>query len=468
MIKFGTGGWRALIGDEFTRENICLLAQGLADKMKQENETAKGIVLGFDRRFLSDNAAGWVAEVFAGNGITVHFINRFAPTPLIMFTVKTLDTAYGMAITASHNPAAYNGIKVFTRGGRDASAEVTADLEVYTQKAETVNRMEYDEAVACGLILEIDPMNEYVDAILAMIDTQAIRKANLRVLIDPMFGVSKKALQTVLISSRCEVDLINERHDVLFGGRMPSPARDTLRVLRYDVTEQGYDMGIGTDGDADRIGIIDDNGHFIHPNEILLLLYYYLLKYKGWKGPVVRNLATTQLLDRIAADFGQVCYEVPVGFKHISSKMEETGALIGGESSGGLTIRGHILGKDGVFAAALLVELVAVTGKPLSSLLDEIYGKYGSAYMTEEGFSFTQAKKDALQTLLFTDKKLPAFPALTQKVSYADGLKVYFSNGWIIARFSGTEPLIRLFCEMPTQEEAEAVAAAMKDFLELS
>lgn len=467
MIKFGTGGWRAIIGDEFTRENICLLAQGLADKMIQENETANGIVLGFDRRFLSDNAAIWVAEVFAGNGITVHFINRFAPTPLIMFTVKTLDTAYGMAVTASHNPAAYNGIKVFTRGGRDASAEATAELEAFTQKATTVNRMDYAEAVASGRILEIDPMNEYVDAILAMIDTAAIRKANLRVLIDPMFGVSKKALQTVLISSRCEVDLINERHDVLFGGRMPSPARDTLRVLRYDVTEQGYDMGIGTDGDADRIGIIDDNGHFIHPNEILLLLYYYLLKYKGWKGPVVRNLATTQLLDRIAADFGQVCYEVPVGFKHISSKMEETGALIGGESSGGLTIRGHILGKDGVFAAALLVELVAVTGKPLSSLLDEIYGKYGSAYMTEEGFSFTQAKKDALQKLLFVDKKLPEFPALTQKVSYADGLKVYFSNGWIIARFSGTEPLIRLFCEMPTKEEAEAVAGAMKDFLEL-
>lgn len=207
--------------------------------------------------------------------------------------------------------------------------------------------MDFEEAKKAGLVEIIDPMNDYIDSILSFVDIDKIKAKKLKILLDPMFGVSKTSLQTILLTCRCDVDVINDRHDTLFGGRLPSPSAKTLTRLSTMVVEGGYDLGIATDGDADRIGLIDSHGAFIHPNDILVLLYYYLVKYKGWKGDCVRNIATTHLLDRLAASFGQTCYEVPVGFKWISSKMDETGAIIGGESSGGLTVKGHISGKDG-------------------------------------------------------------------------------------------------------------------------
>ncbi|MBR2877651.1 MAG: phosphoglucomutase/phosphomannomutase family protein, partial [Clostridia bacterium] len=288
------------------------------------------------------------------------------------------------------------------------------------------------------------------------------------VLLDPMFGVSKTSLQTILLTARCEVDIINDRHDTLFGGRLPSLSAATLTRLSDLVKEEKYDIGIATDGDADRIGIIDEFGRFIHPNEIMLLLYYYLTKFKGWRGDVVRNLATTHVLDKIAEDYGQKCHEVPVGFKYISSKMEETDSILGGESSGGLTIKGHIKGKDGIFAAALLVEMMCVTHKSLSTILKDIYEKYGYMVMSEADFKFSNEKKAELMKLLFEDKQVPTFEEEIEKVSYMDGLKIYFKNGgWIIARFSGTEPLIRIFCEMPSMEIAKKTSDEMIAFLGL-
>lgn len=470
MIKFGTGGWRAIIGEDFTKQNVRLLAQAVAQMMAEQQCTENGFVIGYDRRFLSDKAAKWMSEVLAGNGIQVYFIEKVAPTPLVMFTVNRRDTCYGAAVTASHNPADYNGIKVFTRGGRDASEEVTANIEHYIDKIDvsTIKDMDFCTGIENGSIKVIDPFNEYIDTIINMIDMEAIKGRNLKILLDPMFGVSKTSLQTILITARCEVDIINDRHDTLFGGRLPSPSSHTLQRLREMVVEKGYDLGIGTDGDADRLGIIDEKGNFIHPNSILALLYYYLLEYKKWTGGVVRNVATTHLLDRIAKGFGETCYEVPVGFKHISSNMEKYDCLIGGESSGGLTIRGHISGKDGIFAASLLIELLSVTGKSLSQLLEEIHGSFGCSYMTEKDFKFSYAEKDRLMKLLFDQKKLPEFNYEVERVSYMDGVKVYFKNGgWIITRFSGTEPLLRIFCEMENEEMAVEASNIMKEFLNI-
>lgn len=463
---FGTGGWRSLIGEDFTKSNVQILAQAIADDMKSKGWDE--IVTGYDRRFLSDKAAMWAAEVFAGNGITVYFISRIAPTPLVMFTVKSSGAKYGLAVTASHNPADYNGIKVFTDGGRDAAAEVTDVFERIIAQGVTPSVMDFDQGMREGKIRIIDPNNDYIDSIISMVDMDAIRKGNLKVLIDPMFGVSKTTLQTILVTARCEVDIINDRHDTLFGGRLPAPTAATLSKLRDMVVEQRYDLGIATDGDADRIGIIDSAGRFIHPNEILVLLYYYLLKYKGWRGDCVRNIASTHILDKIALDFGQVCHEVPVGFKHISSKMEQTDALIGGESSGGLTIRGHIKGKDGIFASALIVEMLCSTGKTIPELLGEIGESYGKASMAEFDARFTEQKKQELWKLLFEDKLLPEFGLPIERVSYIDGCKLYFENGgWIITRFSGTEPLLRIFCEMENQSEADKCVGIMRDFLGL-
>ncbi|WP_217518618.1 phosphoglucomutase/phosphomannomutase family protein [Vibrio metschnikovii] len=470
MIQFGTGGWRAFIGEEFTKDNVRIVAQALANIIHQEQVAEQGFVIGYDRRFLSDKAGRWFAEVLAGNGIVVSFINKFVPTPVVMFQAKVMDCAYSACITASHNPADYNGIKVFIRGGRDADEIITKKIEQQTARLtlSDIRSLDFEQAIAEQLIININPMNEFVDSIINLIDIDAIRKANLRVLIDPMFGVAKNALQTVLINGRCDVDVINDGKNPDFGGLMPSPSAATLYRLQHLVKNEGYDIGIGTDGDADRLGIIDEKGHFIHPNEVLMLLYYYLLEYKGWKGSVVRNIATTHLLDKIATDHGEQCFEVPVGFKHISSQMEAADALIGGESSGGLTIRGHIKGKDGVFASSLLVEMLSVTGKKLSELLQEIYGRYGYAYTAEGDCKFSQQQKASLYNKLYVEKQLPDFDDEIEKVSYEDGAKVYFSNGgWIIARFSGTEPLLRIFAEMADKPTAERLVDQMKAFLQL-
>jgi len=471
MIKFGTGGWRAIIGDEFTKYNIQILAKAMADKMKTEGVADQGLVLGYDRRFLSRETVLWTMEVLAAEGIKTYFVRRSVPTPLVMNHVMKHGFAYGMMVTASHNPSLYNGIKVFTAGGRDADEVQTASIEKYISKVdpENIKKMSFAAAVEKGLIIEFFPMNEYIDDIMAKIDMEAIKNANLSVCFDPMYGVSEYALSTILISGRCDLKVINQEHDTLFGGRMPAPSEDRLVMLKSYIMDKGYDMGIASDGDGDRLGVFDDKGHYVHANDILCLLYYYLLKYKGWRGPVVRNIATTHRLDKIAEKYGQECYEVPVGFKHISSKMTEKNAIIGGESSGGLTVAGHINGKDGVYAASLLVEMVAVTGKQLSELMLEIGEECGSTFMEERDYSFSEQVKADLMYRLFALKELPDMGEYeVDHVSYMDGCKVYFKNGgWVIARFSGTEPLIRIFCEMPTQSEAVWMCDRFKEHFEL-
>ncbi|MDX1359702.1 MAG: phosphoglucomutase/phosphomannomutase family protein, partial [Clostridia bacterium] len=389
--------------------------------------------------------------------------------PLIMFTVRKYDLPYGMAVTASHNPALYNGIKVFTQGGRDATELVTDEIESYILKLESsdINIVPYEDAVGEQLVKIINPFNSYIDNILSLIALDTIKDKNLKIALDPMYGVSRTSLQTILLTARCEVDVIHDRHDTLFGGRLPSPKLETLSALSTYVVERKCDMGIATDGDADRIGIIDDTGKFLHPNKLLVLLYYYLLKYRGWKGAAVRNNSTTHLLDRVAKGYGEECHEVPVGFKHISAKMQESDALIGGESSGGLTVRGHILGKDGIYAAALLVEMEAKTGKKLSQIYEEITDRFGESYTMDSDIRMTPADKEKLRKLLFEQKALPNFPFDIDRISYQDGCKIYFKNGgWVICRFSGTEPLLRIYSEMPDIENAKVCIDIWQNFLE--
>lgn len=470
MINFGTGGWRAVIGDEFIKSNIQLLAKAMCDKMKAEKKTEKGIIIGYDKRFLSKEAMQWAGQVFAAEGIKSFLVNKSAPTPLIMFYVEKHEMPYGMMVTASHNPAIYNGIKVFTYGGRDADETQTKDIEAYAEKVNEaeIKEMDYDEAVHKGLIEEIYPLNEYLDNIIAAVDMDIIKNAGLRVALDPMYGVSEIPLKTLLLTARCDVETIHDRHDTLFGGKLPSPTASTLRGLITRVMDYNFDIGIATDGDADRIGVIDDTGRFLHPNDILVLLYYYLVKYKGWHGAVVRNVATTHMLDKVAKKFGEECYEVPVGFKHISAKMTEVDAVIGGESSGGLTVRGHINGKDGIYAAMLLIEMIAVTGRKISEIYKDIEAECGSIYMEERDYKFSVEKKAEINKVLMKEQKIPDLPYKIEKVSYMDGCKIYFKNGgWVIGRFSGTEPLIRIFCEMPQQEDAIKVCEIFEQFLGL-
>ena len=470
MIQFGTGGWRAIIADGFTKENIRLVAAGLCGLMKDEGLEDCPVCVGYDRRFLSKEACHWLAEVLAGYGHKTMVVNRSSPTPLIMFTVKQLGLHYGMAVTASHNPAIYNGIKVFTAGGRDADQTVTGKIEEQIRRVEgqTIPSVDYDVALEQGIIQEIYPFNEYIDSILKVLDVKKIKDARLRIAIDPMYGVSQSSLRTILLTCRCDVDVIHEQHDTLFGGRMPAPSAEALRLLSNYVTENRCSLGLATDGDADRLGVIDEQGNYLHPNTLLVLLYYYLVKYRGWTGPCVRNNSTTHLLDRVAADFGQQCYEVPVGFKHISAKMAQTDAIIGGESSGGLAVRGHIAGKDGIYAAALLVEMLAVTGKSVSELYREITDRYGRFFYEDAAFTMKPARKLELQKLLFEDLEVPDFGKPVDHISREDGCKVYFADGsWIICRFSGTEPLLRMAAEAGTRGQALEYLHTWKKELDL-
>ena len=479
MIKFGTGGWRAIIGEEFTKENIQKLALAMSLKIKAEHVENKPVVIGYDRRFLSKEAVIWSCEILGQQGIRVLFVDRSSPTPLIMFYVMKHDLSYGMMVTASHNPAIYNGIKVFTRGGRDADEHQTADIEKYLEQAEKLYVPDpeengqmpphaYQELVKSGRVVEMNPMNEYLDNIISLINLDAIRERDLRIAIDPMYGVSLTALCTILSIARCTVETINSQHDTLFGGKMPAPTESTLRSLQNYVLDRYCDIGIATDGDADRLGVIDDKGHYLHANTILVMLYYYLLKYRGWRGPAVRNLSTTHVLDKVAESFGQKCYEVPVGFKYISAKMQETDAIIGGESSGGLTVKGHIHGKDGIYAASLLVEMMAVSGKKLSEIAEDIRKEYGEIHMEERAYRFTAEEKERIHKTLMMDQALPEIPFKIDHVSYMDGCKVYLKNGgWVSARFSGTEPLLRIFCEMQTEHEAVLLCEVFEKFLGL-
>ncbi len=479
MIHFGTGGWRDVIGEGFTRENIEKLAEAMVMKVTAEGVREKGIVIGFDRRFLSAEAAVWLADVFAKRGIRVRLVKDPVPTPTVMYYVKEHDLPYGLMVTASHNPAIFNGVKLFIAGGRDADKEVTDDVEAYLRKAEKeyipdtsengfMPPDSYRRFVASGMITETDCLDEYIDGILRDIDIDAIRQKKPYVAVDPMYGVSLRAPNIILTIGRCKLETINTEHDTLFGGRMPSPNHETIRKLQYFVGEKGCEIGVATDGDGDRLGVVDDEGTYLHANDILVMVYYYMVKYKGLRGPVVRNCATTHRLDGLAALFHEACYEVPVGFKNISAKMKETNALIGGESSGGIAVQGRTNGKDGVFSAALLVEMIAVTGKKLSEFAREVALLVPQTGFEECNARFKAERKQEIVDMVGDDAFIRELPFDITRIDRSDGCKLHFADGgWVIIRFSGTEPVLRIFCEESTQEKAKEVCREVTRHLDL-
>jgi phosphomannomutase/choline kinase len=467
QVSFGTGGWRAIIGEGFTLHNVRRLSQALANEMTRRGEEKRGVLIGFDRRFLSDRAAEAAAEVFAGNNIPALLLVEDAPTPLITFATATQGAAYGLAFTASHNPPEWNGLKVFHSDGSLLLDDETRQIEQETNRLTLDQVIKIDLALAleAGIVQRRDFTNEYVDAIEALIDLTAIRNAGLKVIVDPMYGVGQLTLGTILTEARCRVTFIHERHNPLFGGRSPAPNLEALRLLITHVKEDRYDLGLATDGDADRIAIVDEQGEYITINDILLLLYWYLHEVRGARGGVVRNLATTHLLDRLAAHYGEQCYEVPVGFKHIAATMVAHNALLGGESSGGLTVRGHILGKDGIFASALVVEMLARTGKRISELRKQVYEITGRLCYVEEGIPSTSEMRVAIPRRLNQVPLDHIGPYLVLKVSHIDGTKLYLENdNWALLRFSGTEPLLRLSTEADSPEKANALIEWLKQF----
>jgi phosphomannomutase len=464
MVKFGTGGWRAVIAEEFTFNNVRRVAQAVALYLEEIGQAHKPVVVGHDLRFLSGRFSRSLAEILVHNGIQVWFIEQVVPTPMLMYAVDQEGLAMGIMVTASHNPSEYNGLKIIVEGGKDAPVEVTNRLEEICSTIPDLQAppLSFTDALAQGKIVEYSNKNEYIDSLLAQIDTQAVQALNFRVLFNPMFGVAKDIMAMCLASLRCSVDLINAGRDTMFGQRAPTPSRESLQDMEYMMKQGRYHIGIATDGDSDRIGLYDEKGNYIEANEILKLLYYYLKAYRGENGGLVRNVTTSHVLDRIAHSFGEPAYEVPVGFKHISSKMDEENLLLGGESSGGLKIRGHVNGKDGILAALLAVEMLAKTGKSLSQLLDEINKRYGTLHFGEVNLHYHPQDRTRLDQILIKDKYTPTLPWKVEKTSYQDGVKFYFNNDtWFSIRFSGTEPILRLAYETNTPQEAEQLKASV-------
>ncbi len=469
-VTFGTGGWRAVIGEGFTMYNVRRLTQALANEIIRRGQETKGVVIGYDRRFLADKAAEAAAEVFAGNNIRAILLMEDAPTPLINYATEIDDCAYGLAFTASHNPPEWNGLKVFHSDGSLLLSHETKQLSDETNRLtlDNVVKLELDIALEAGIVTYKDFTNEYVDAVEALIDLKAIRNASLRVIVDPMYGVGQLTLGIILNEARCRVTFIHERRNPLFGGRSPAPDQEALQQLMTHVREDGYDLGLATDGDADRIAIVDERGEYVSVNDVLLLLYWYMHEVREERGGVVRNLATTHLLDRMAKHLGETCHEAPVGFKHIAAAMVEHDLLLGGESSGGLTIRGHILGKDGIFASALIVEMLAKTGKTISELQAHVWEITGRLYAVEANIPATSEMRAAVPKRLQAALDQNASPYPIVRMSDMDGTKLYFENdNWALLRFSGTEPVLRIFAEADSEEKAAELVDWLKNYVQV-
>jgi|GEM_PF-26888 len=469
-IVFGTGGWRAVIGEGYTLANVRRLCQAIANETVRQGIDAQGVVIGGDRRFLSRESAIAAAEVFAGNNIPVTLLPDDVPTPLVTFAAPYLGAAYGIIVTSSHNPPEWNGMKVFRQ---DGSLPLDEETDRYQDEANALSvddviTLDIEIARRTGVVVDRALTDPYVDAIERIIDVEAVRGSDLQVVVDPMYGTSQLTLGTILSDMRVRSEFIHAAHNPLFGGVAPAPDLQRLSTLVTMIRQGGgrYDLGMATDGDSDRIGIVDETGEYISTNDLLLLLYWYLHEVRGEKGGVVRNLATTHLLDRLAAHFGEESREVKVGFKHVTAGMEEIGAVLGGESSGGLTIRGWILGKDGIFACALVAEMLARTGKRISELRAMIYEITGRLHTLEAGVPATPEMRVEVPRRLEAEPLTHVGPYPVVSVSHLDGTKILLEgDNWALLRFSGTEPVLRMFVEADTPEKATELLDWLRGFV---
>lgn len=464
-IKFGTGGWRARIGRGFTSMNVRKVVQGISTYLIKNNLDERGIVIGYDNRFLSKDFAKMAAEVLAANNIKVYLSKNATPTPLVTFTVLEKGAGGGIVFTASHNPPDYNGIKFETYEGLPASVEITERIQAIAN-ATPVNMIpwvNYNRAIKNEYIKHEDFRNAYLDYIEQQIDIQAIRGKNPRVCFDPMYGAGTSTLQMALIGARCDLVTIHSRVDPLFGGKSPAPSEASLASLIQFMKENKFDLGIAVDGDADRIALVDELGNYIPANDVILLVYYYLHEIKGQKGGVVRNIATSHNIDLLCEKTEEFCYEVPVGFKHIANAVREHDLLLGGESSGGVTVRGHIMEKDGIYTAMLIMEMLAKTSKSLSTLLSDIYRLNGKRYyQAEADFKLTPKLKVSMDHFMASEHEKIGHEKV-YKIDRLDGMKIYLENdSWCLLRPSGTEPLLRIVTESTDPETSQKLLQIME------
>lgn len=459
-IEFGTDGWRGIIADDFTFSNVCKVTRAIARYLDVTYSKARPVLIGYDTRFLADQFAHTAAAVLADLGWRVQIVDRDCPTPVIAYSARHLNSAGALMFTASHNPAPYCGIKYIPDYAGPATTQITdaivANLDRVSDAPPSGN--------SSDRISTFDPKPAYLEAIYRILDVDRIRNAKLKVKYDALYSTSRGYLDTVLTHCGCEIESFHTYRDVLFGGGMPEPKGEQLTGLVHAVKTNQADLGLATDGDSDRFGIVDEQGTILTPNTILLLLARHLIKNKGKRGAIVRTVATTRLLDNFAAIYGLELYETAVGFKYIGEKMREAPVLIGGEESGGLSIIGHIPEKDGILADMLVAEAIAYEGKPLSQLVQEVVVEAdGPLYNHRVDLRLTNPHKKAVLDSFTQNPPTQIAGLAIKEVGRKDGIKLYLEEGsWILLRPSGTEPLIRVYLETNSLKKVGQIAEAME------
>jgi alpha-D-glucose phosphate-specific phosphoglucomutase len=470
-IRFGTAGWRAVISDEFTMGNVRLVTQAIANYIG-EKVTAdwQQVIVGYDTRFMSENFAKVSSRVLAANSIKALVTIRDAPTPAFAYEILRRRASGGINFTASHNPPEYNGVKFSPSRGGPALPETTDAIEknctLLMEGKSSVRDISWEKAREMGLIDYVDPRPEYMKRIAELVNLAAIRRAKLRVAVDLMYGTGRDYLDAILKEAGCEVKILHNWRDVLFGGCPPEPSWDYLGELVKTVKEEKYDLGLATDGDSDRFGIIDKDGTFVSPNQVLALLLNHLVKTRNWRGVVARSVMTTSFVDAIARIHDIQVKETPVGFKYIAEVMRHNGMVIGGEESGGLTIRGHIPEKDGILACLLIAEMVAFEGKCIGEILDDLYRKVGLFLSERINFHLRENEMEELKVKLRKDLPEKIAGLKVDKIINLDGLKFILADGsWLGIRLSGTEPVVRLYIEAHGARELEKLKEAGKKLI---
>jgi len=462
-IHFGTDGWRAVISDTFTFNNLRLVTQAIADAVSSEswiNGYRNGLnidphlmVVGFDTRFLSDRYATEAARVLAANGFTVQLTQADAPTPAISFAVQKLGAVGGIMITASHNAPRYNGIKLKAAFGGSASPDQCRQVEVYLNDNELRGRgpnlMDYDLARGQKSIQRFNPIPAYSEHMRKLIDFDAISENPQRIVVDSMYGSGRGVIRSILQGTGCEVFEVRGEMNPGFGGVHPEPIGRYLGALAGAISMGSGNFGLATDGDADRIGAMDERGSFIDPHKIMALALRYLVEKRGWKGAVVRTVSTTRMIDRLATRYGLPVYETPVGFNHIADYMLKEDILVGGEESGGISFKGHIPEGDGVLMGLLLVEMVANSGSTLKGLVDTLLAEVGPAYYERRDMRLGHpVSKDKMTNRLRKEAPSKIGGATIHEIITLDGVKYILSDdSWLLIRPSGTEPVLRVYAE---------------------
>lgn len=454
-IKFGTSGWRAIIADQFTFQNVRLVSEAIARYLMSGSSTPV-LLVGYDNRFASEHFAKEAGEVLSAAGVRVLLSTEAVPTPAVSFAIRDQRLAGAINITASHNPGEYNGIKFSGADGAPALPGVTGRIEA---GIEALQRADWDFTgpPAPERIEPVSVRDAYLRALAAKVDLDVIRRSEIRLGYDALHGVGAGYLDHVLRELGLNPFVLHIERDVLFGGHHPEPDEENLAQLKHAVLHDNLTLGLGTDGDADRFGVLDSDGEYFYPNEVIALLLDYLVESRGWTGAVARTVATTHLIDRVARLHGLEVLETPVGFKYIGQYIDQDKIVLGGEESAGLAIRGHLPEKDGILACLLVTEMVASRGKSLRTQLNSLFKRTGEVYNRRLKVDLAPGTRDAVDSRLASDvSEFGGRKVLRQ--DRTDGLKLELpDDAWVLARLSGTEPVARFYAEASTRGELDTL-----------